>query len=217
MSLRKWFKNNDSLNWMPEKRQERLIDEIKRQEHFAEFEALMLRIERKENVSAYEILETAITIALHSDLDVPKDKAVYFSGTTQQLAESFVAAHDDYQVIHSRPAGAMLELLGLFSEGNDLTSEEAYQPWYMLAARYARASQGNVTAFLDQPLPNKTFRSVELHILMNNSDVTHINHMEKTNFSHLITGERSSFATHFRKAVRMLIAREPKAGGPRPS
>lgn len=217
MSLRKWIANNDALNWLPEKRQEQLVDEISNQEHFDEFEKLMLRIEQQDNVSAYEILETAITIALHSDLDVPKDKAVYFSGSTQKLAEDFVATHDGYHVIHSRPAGAMLELLGLFNDDNDLTSEEAYQPWYMLAARYARSAAGNITAFLDQPLPNKTFRSVELNILMENEDVTHINNTNKTNFSHLISGDRSSFATHFRRAVRMLIAREPKADGPSPS
>ena len=152
------------------------------------------------------LLKVAMEVALAAKVDTKKDRSVFFSGTTQTAAETFVAENPDFDVIHSRPAGAMLEVLNLFSQESGLTREEAYQPWNILATRYALEASGDIKAMIDNPKPEKTFRRVELGLLMDNASVTHINGRDKSAFAQDVTGH-TSLAKEFAKAKSMINAR----------
>lgn len=197
------IKENKALNWMSDDRQKALISEIKNDPAFPIFDRCMQEIVSGNKPSIATLLDASMEIALTSDLTIDADRAVYFSGVTQPQAEDFVAKNPDFQLIHTRPAGAMLEMLSLFGEDNDLTAEEAYQPWYVLAARYAETAKGDITAFLDDPQPNKTFRSVELSILMANDAVTTINKTPKQDYQNLISAPQTSLKQQFNKAMQI--------------
>ncbi len=216
MSYTKIIKENKALNWMSDQKQAELLSEIKADTAFPIFDATMQKIMAGNKPGITELLDASMEIALKSDLTIETDRAVYFSGVTQPQAENFVAQNPEFQLIHTRPAGAMLEMLSLFGDGNDLTAEEAYQPWYVLAARYAETAKGNITAFLDDPQPTKTFRSVELSILLANDNVTTINQMAKSDFSNLVSAPQTSLKDQFAKANKV-FQKNPNYTKPAPS
>lgn len=178
--MRELIQNHPALNWLPAHRQDSLAREIEADPHYAEFRAHIDAVERDDAPEPDALLALAMKIARGSDLSIERDGTVLFSGDQQKFAERHVAANDGADVIHSRPAGAMLELLNLFSA---LEKLEAYAAWDALGVRIAHRAAGNVTAFVDGSKPDSTFRSVELPILLANDKVKTINGADKKEFT----------------------------------
>jgi len=189
MPILNWIHQTKRLQGLPEYRLMILAKEIKKDVNYPDFKSYLHTLAANVTPSAADLLILAIKIALHSDVNVSENRLILFSGEGQQKAEKFISENDDYDVIHSRPAGAMLEILDLFHETTPIDWNEAYHPWNLLAARLTENAQGNVTSFAPElPRPAGTYRSVELGILLNNPHVKTINYKNKSHYKHLVTG-----------------------------
>ncbi len=126
--------------------------------------------------------ELSIKIAETVATDTSPNSLVLFSGETMVDAETYVSAHHEYVLIHSLPAGAMLEMLNLFDKNLSLLDDARRKPWNILAKRLCEQAQGNVKAIINQPKETATFLNVEMPALLENKAVLTINRQEKLQF-----------------------------------
>ena len=192
MTIASWISQSPSLNWLTPARQELLAQTIKTEKTYTLFENFMANKADGNFFKTSDLLDTATLIAEHADTRIEKNRTVLFSGSVQEQAENFISNNDNHHVIHSCPAGAMLEMLDLFNPKTGLNRQDSYQPGNILAARLAEYARGDITAFIKDPHPNSTFRTVELNIIMQNKNVSTINKRDKYLFEHLITGSEQS-------------------------
>ena len=203
--LEQEFQKNPALNWMPEFKAAAVKSDVMNDRLYTSFSSFYERQKNGKTITPAQRLKLAADICPQADLTVAPDHAVFFSGETRNQAENFVRENPHYDVIHTRPGGVMLELLSLFDPENGIDYKDAYQAWFTLAARYSETVAGNVTALVENPKPEKTFRRIELGLLMENTAVKTINHRPKETFSSLITGGATSYNHQmqcFHKVVR---------------
>jgi hypothetical protein len=207
-------KHSPAFNWLPPKLMTQLIADMTRDPLCDRVCHYLQNTSKNDPRSVYTRLVLAQEICQRSDLDLRPDKSVFFSGATKTQAEKFIAQNPSYEAIHTRPAGAFLELLNLFDPQNGIDYQDAYQAWFTIAARYSEAVQGNVTAILEAPAPEKTFRKIELGLLLTNDRVETINSIPKEKFSSLISADLTSFVAETNKLEKIVNSYKPPMSPP---
>lgn len=191
--IKKWIKQTERLSFLTQERIHDLVREIENDPVYPEFHAYMITHPDQETQRDIDLLDLAYAIASHSQIDIPHDKLVLFSGDGQKVAEDILVHHPDMQAIHTRPAGVMLEILNLFHDRTPIAWHDAYLPWNMLAARLVENTTGNITAYYQNARAVGTFRSVELGIALNNNQISTINHANKYLMQEMVTGDLKTF------------------------
>jgi len=135
------------------------------------------------------LYEQAVKIAKEEDVSVPQDSAVFYSisylPTTENRDKAFayVKNNPKARMIEDTVCGKKLVVLGIGYREVGLTQEEIAQIWSIASRRFIAGIKGKVTAFVNDADPRSVFRSVELPLLLQNDNVTHINGQEKKAFA----------------------------------
>lgn len=123
------------------------------------------------------VIDKAFHLAEHAD--VSTTNLVLFSSTleNQKRAEHYTNTNLDADLIHTTPAGFVLERLELFNQNLHIIDHDvSYLPWDILAFRLAReTTSANVTAFVEGSIEASAFRMFEVPHLMANPHVLTIN------------------------------------------
>lgn len=148
MSASHFARKCDALNWLPGDRIEALGKAIEAQPQWPQVEAILKARATGVRVSQRQLVEVAGSVAREASVDSHRDGAVVYAREQLEQAEAHVAATPQADVVHTTPAGAMLEMLDLLGLESPLTTDEAADLWTLVNKRFAAAATGNVTAFL---------------------------------------------------------------------
>lgn len=135
------------------------------------------------------LYEEALEVAGEYDITIPKNSAVLYSisylPTTENrdLAFSYVKKNPQAKTIEDTICGKKLVELGIGYHEVGLSQEQIAHIWSIASRRFISSIKGNVTAFVDGADPRSVFCRVELPLLLQNKNVTHINGQEKNTFA----------------------------------
>ena len=135
------------------------------------------------------LYEKAVKIAGEADVSVPEDSAVFYSISYQPTTENrdkafaYVKSHQKAYMIEDTVCGKQLMELGIGYREVGLSQEEVAHIWSIASKRFIAGVKGKVMAFVKNADARSVFRTVELPLLLQNNNVTHINGQEKSVFA----------------------------------
>lgn len=133
-------------------------------------------------------IEQAFNIAQTYDVSTPKDGAVVYSVSfmptddNKKDAERFVKEHPSAKMLDDTPCGKALIALGLDGKVNEV-GETITKIWRIASERYIKAASGNIHAFVEGADERSTFCTTELTEIIKNTNISHINGVEKRQFA----------------------------------
>ena len=134
-----------------------------------------------------ELIDKALKIAEAFDVSTKENCAVVYSVSYMPHEENkinarkFIKNNAGVKMLDDTPCGQALINLGLDGKVNNV-SEEITKIWKIASSRYIASASGNITAFVDGADERSTFCTTELNDIMQNPNITHINHIEKNIF-----------------------------------
>ena len=131
-----------------------------------------------------ELINKALEIAETYDVSTNRDCAVVYSisympnETNKIRAKEYVTVNNKAKMLDDTPCGKALIDLGLDGKVNDV-AEEITKIWKIASSRYINSASGDIAAFIEGADERSTFCTTELNDIMQNPNITHINHIEK--------------------------------------
>ncbi len=134
------------------------------------------------------LLNKAWMIAEKESVSTPPGMAVVYSisymphSENRTLARAYTAAVEGAMLLDDTPCGKALVTLGLNGRVDEVAAEIT-AVWKKASSRFIAAASGNIAAFVNGADERSTFCTVELHEIMANPRITHINGIEKSLFA----------------------------------
>ena len=97
-------------------------------------------------------------------------------------AKQYVTNPPNAMMLDDTPCGKALISLGLDGRVDEV-KQEITQIWHIASSRYIKEAKGNITAFVTGADIRSTFCTTELHEILNNPQITHINNEDKYIFA----------------------------------
>ena len=135
-----------------------------------------------------QLLEQGLKVAQNYDVTTKENSAVVYSISYQKTSKNrddaieFIKQNADKMLIEHTECGAKLVELG-FESTNTLNCEEVKTIWAIASRRFINAAKGNIIAFVNNAHPESVFISVELPNILNNSNITTVNNIDKNIFA----------------------------------
>ncbi len=135
-----------------------------------------------------QLLEQGLKVAQNYDVTTKENSAVVYSISYQKTSKNrddaieFIKQNTDKMLIEHTECGAKLVELG-FESTNTLNCEEVKTIWAIASRRFINAAKGNIIAFVNNAHPESVFMSVELPNILNNSNITTVNNIDKNLFA----------------------------------
>ncbi len=148
MSAESYIMATEELAWLPEERRAELAREIEAEACWPNVATLMEKRASGSPLERGALLALARRIAEKAVVSPKRHGAVIFTRIQLDEAQRLVMTDPRASLVHTRPAGALLEILGLLDPDSPLTTAEVAELWETVRRRYCAAASGNVTALL---------------------------------------------------------------------